>query len=267
MSRKRHRAAPPLEEEDGFAWWHMPETEWYEATLKHWQTAVSAESDDGVLGGYGSIDSVDTQGSLQFLADWHGDWVCGSPPRPGTRALDCGAGTGRVTEGVLLHAYEQVQLVEVSEALLAKARERLGTEGLACASTAPLSERCEFTADSLRVFVPAEASFDCVWIQWILGHLTDTDVLGLLRRCRAALRPGGAIVVKENNALPSACEQRKLYTLDAANANVIRSHAHHCALFKRAGLRLRRFQLQAGFPAELHAVRMYLLVPEDVAPF
>ena len=52
------------------------------------------------------------------------------------------------------------------------------------------------------------------------------------------------------------------HTVDAANANVIRSHAHHCALFKRAGLRLRRFRLQANFPAELYAVRMYLLVPE-----
>ena len=38
-------------------------------------------------------------------------------------------------------------------------------------------------------------------------------------------------------------------------------HAHHLALFKRAGLKVQRFQLQAGFPSELHAVRMYLLVP------
>ena len=100
-----------------------------------------------------------------------------------------------------------------------------------------------------------------VWIQWILGHLTDTDVLGLLCRSRAGLRAGGTIVVKENNAVPSACEQRGLCTLDEDNANVIRSHAHHLALFKRAGLKVQRFQLQTGFPAELHAVRMYLLVP------
>ena len=61
--------------------------------------------------------------------------------------------------------------------------------------------------------------------------------------------------------LTSACEQRGLYTLDEDNANVIRSHAHHLALFKRAGLKVQRFQLQAGFPSELHAVRMYLIVP------
>ena len=234
--------------EDGPLWWHVPESEWYETTLRHWQTAVTAESDDGVLGGYGYLDSIDVKGSLQFLADsWRGS-SSGPLPRPDTIAVDCGAGIGRVSEGVLLQAFAKVQLVEVSEPLLAKARERLGTE------------RCEFTAASLRDFAPVEASVDCVWMQWILGHLTDTDVLGLLKRCRTALKPGGAIVVKENNAVPSSCEQNGLYTLDEANANVVRSHAHHCALFKRAGLKLQRFKLQGGFPQELHAVRMYMLV-------
>ena len=87
------------------------------------------------------------------------------------------------------------------------------------------------------------------------------NVIGVKGQRRAGLRAGGTIVVKENNAVPSACEQRGLYTLDEDNANVIRSHAHHLALFKRAGLKVQRFQLQTGFPAELHAVRMYLLVP------
>ena len=99
-------------------WWHVDEQAWYESTLLHWKTAVSAESDDGVLGGYGSIDSVDTEGSLEFLstnrqfASWHSG---GSLPLPGTRALDCGAGIGRVSEGVLLKVCETVQLVEVPQ--------------------------------------------------------------------------------------------------------------------------------------------------------
>ena len=99
-------------------WWHVDEQAWYESTLLHWKTAVSAESDDGVLGGYGSIDSEDTEGSLEFLstnrqfASWHSG---GSLPLPGTRALDCGAGVGRVSEGVLLKVCETVQLVEVPQ--------------------------------------------------------------------------------------------------------------------------------------------------------
>ena len=88
--------------EDGLLWWHVPESEWYETTLRHWQTAVTAESDDGVLGGYGYLDSIDVKGSLQFLADsWRGS-SSGPLPRPDTIAVDCGAGIGRVSEGVLL---------------------------------------------------------------------------------------------------------------------------------------------------------------------
>ena len=45
------------------------------------------------------------------------------------------------------------------------------------------------------------------------------------------------------------------------NISVLGRTDRHLALFKRAGLKVQRFQLQAGFPAELHAVRMYLLVP------
>jgi len=108
MRGKRTRAL--AESESGSLWWHVDEQAWYESTLLHWKTAVSADSDDGVLGGYGSIDSVDTKGSLEFLSGWHSG---GSLPLPGTRALDCGAGIGRVSEGVLLKVCEAVQLVEV----------------------------------------------------------------------------------------------------------------------------------------------------------
>lgn len=35
-------------------------------------------------------------------------------------------------------------------------------------------------------------------IQWCIGHLTDDDLIALLRRCEAGLRPGGTVVLKEN---------------------------------------------------------------------
>ena len=114
MRGKRTRAL--AESESGSLWWHVDEQAWYESTLLHWKTAVSADSDDGVLGGYGSIDSVDTEGSLEFLHTnrlFTGWYTGDSLPLPGTRALDCGAGIGRVSEGVLLKVCEAVQLVEV----------------------------------------------------------------------------------------------------------------------------------------------------------
>uniref|UniRef100_A0A7S0LJ52 Alpha N-terminal protein methyltransferase 1 n=1 Tax=Coccolithus braarudii TaxID=221442 RepID=A0A7S0LJ52_9EUKA len=246
--------------------WHVPEEEWYASTLAHWTTQVQAETNDGVLGGYGDIHSVDSSGSLDFIAAWHaGRLPAGGEsgrhagtaarelsPIPHARALDCGAGIGRVSDGVLLHVCEHVELVEVSPALLESARSRL----------ARYAPRVSYTSASLREFEPPAGAFDLVWLQWVLGHLTDTDVLALLRRCRASLRTSGAIVVKDNNAVPSDCEEgNPNYCIDTENASVCRSHAHLRALFKRAKLRVINCEQQLGFPRELHAVRMYLLVP------
>ena len=124
------------------------------------------------------------------------------------------------------------------------------------------SARLKFTQASLREFAPAAGSYDLVWAQWVLGHLTDTDVVALLARCRAALRAGGAIVIKDNTAAPSECDAGNgNYLLDPGNAAVIRTIAHLRALSKRAGLRVVDAEQQFGFPKELHDVRMYLLMP------
>jgi protein N-terminal methyltransferase len=46
---------------------------------------------------------------------------------------------------------------------------------------------------------PDDASgFDVVWCQWCLSYMTDADLIAFLKRSQAALRKGGAIVVKEN---------------------------------------------------------------------
>ena len=116
--------------------------------------------------------------------------------------------------------------------------------------------------NSLRDFRPPAGAYDLVWLQWVLGHLTDTDVVALLARCRAALRAGGAIVIKDNTAAPSECDAGNgNYLLDPGNAAVIRTIAHLRALSKRAGLRVVDAEQQFGFPKELHDVRMYLLMP------
>ena len=75
----------------------------------------------------------------------------------------------------------------------------------------------------------------------------------LLVRCRAALRAGGAIVIKDNTSAPSECEAGNgNYLLDVDNAAVIRTYAH---------LRVVDAEQQFGFPRELHDVRMLLLMP------
>jgi protein N-terminal methyltransferase len=50
-----------------------------------------------------------------------------------------------------------------------------------------------------------DATFDVIWCQWCLGHLSDSDLISLFKRSRPSLRhmpgrprEGGLIVVKEN---------------------------------------------------------------------
>jgi SAM-dependent methyltransferase len=88
---------------------------------------------------------------------------------------------------------------QVSGALLDKAWRALSAH----------TARVDTTRASLASFLPLPKAYDAIWAQWILGHLTDTSVVQLLRACRAALKPGGFIVVKENNAAPRLCAEGK----------------------------------------------------------
>ena len=97
------------------------------------------------------------------------------------RALDCGAGIGRVTKNVLLIAFDTVDMAELSERSLAAAPAYVGRD----------FERVERTyCVRLQDFVPdAGREYDVVWLQWIVGHLLDDDLVALLSRLKTALSP------------------------------------------------------------------------------
>lgn len=80
---------------------------WYEKSMQYWSRQDATV--DGVLAGYESVSSVDLEASINFLnkikllPD-----VKGGPCSFG-RALDCGAGVGRVTAGCLTKCFEMVR--------------------------------------------------------------------------------------------------------------------------------------------------------------
>jgi len=193
--------APTRRRDASGLWWHCEEDEWYAASLAHWSASEGAD----VLGGCEGVAEADLSGSLDFLRSVAG-WAVQGEPVQGSCAMDVGAGCGRVTEGVLLHAFEHVHMVEVSAALIDQARKQL------CEHT----PRLEITQASLQSFAPIDVqTYDTIWMQWILGHLTDASLVRLLRVCLRALKPSGFIIVKENNAPPSHCREGKgNYLLD-----------------------------------------------------
>jgi trans-aconitate 2-methyltransferase len=95
--------------------------------------------------------------------------------------LDAGCGSGRVTAELATRLPAgRLIAVDASEAMIAKARERLG-EGVTY-MVADLSE--------LELEEPVDLIFSTATLHWILDH--DT----LFRRLRAALRPGGRLIAQ-----------------------------------------------------------------------
>jgi len=162
------------------------------------------------------------------------------------RAVDCGAGIGRITSGLLLSIASQVDIVEP----IAKFTEKLkDVPGVGKIFNVGLEE-----------WDPAsggEEKYDLIWNQWCLGHLTDEQLVAYLRRCMEAVVPGGKglVIVKENIAVGG----RDVF--DKEDSSVTRTDDKFREIFQEVGLKIRKTELQRGFPTHLYPVRMYALVP------
>ena len=104
-------------------------------------------------------------------------------------ALDCGAGIGRVSKTLLMPLFGKVDLLESNSRFLEKAAELL------CNEPAFGKSFCQ----TLQSFIIPQQRYDIIWIQWVLGYLTDDDLVAFLQRAREALKLSpGMIYVKEN---------------------------------------------------------------------
>ncbi|KIL95739.1 methyltransferase [Fusarium avenaceum] len=219
-----------------------------EKGMEYWE---SINSDvDGMLGGIPSlmpsISRVDLQGSRTFLARLGVGVKTGRQRIP--RVLEGGAGIGRITKGLLLSLADQVDVVEP---VVKFSDELRGTPGVG-----------EIHNVGLEKWQPTEgAVYDLIWIQWCIGHLTDQQVLEFLEKCKTVLeKDQGVIVIKEN--LSTWGEDQ----FDELDSSVTREDEKFQMLFKKAGMRLVKSDLQRGFPAvkdlNLLPMKMFALRPE-----
>nr|CAH7743503.1 unnamed protein product [Callosobruchus chinensis] len=56
---------------------------------------------------------------------------------------------------------------------------------------------CYYTA-GLQDFEPELHKYDGIWIQWVVGHLTNEDLVDFLKRCRNGLKEEVIIILEEN---------------------------------------------------------------------
>ncbi|KAH9043097.1 AdoMet dependent proline di-methyltransferase-domain-containing protein [Lactarius pseudohatsudake] len=260
---------------------------------------------NGVLGGYGSgsLPRVESLGSRKFLLYLFPELsIVPSPARPlkpaparRFRALDVGAGIGRVTSDTLLHLVSDVVLLEPVESLIQTAISR-GRASAAPRSSnenkLPLqkqkwkgiadgSKSVTFLQGTLQACDPAnptktatflgrvgytppvpddDSGFDVVWCQWCLTYMNDADLIAFLKRSQAALRKDGpgVIVIKENVCRDGEGSVPAI-EFDEEDSSVTRSDLHWKKIFREAGLSILREQVQLGLPKGLFTVKMYAL--------
>uniref|UniRef100_A0A1A7XAD1 protein N-terminal methyltransferase n=1 Tax=Iconisemion striatum TaxID=60296 RepID=A0A1A7XAD1_9TELE len=214
------------------------ETSFYSNAEDYWKEVPPTV--DGMLGGYGSISSIDINGSKAFLKKFIG---VGEGKTGSGCALDCGAGIGRITKRLLLPLFQTVDLVDVTKEFLDKARSYLGEDG----------KRVEnYFCCGLQDFVPETGRYDVIWIQWVIGHLTDDHLVDFLRRCQKGLRPNGLVVIKDNVSYEGIVP-------DEVDSSVCRDLEIVRRLVSRAGLRIVHEEQQMNFPKEIYQVHMLAL--------
>lgn len=210
----------------------------------------------GMLGGADETHEPDIAGSLRFLAA-----LGFANDVPDGRALDCGAGIGRVARHVLLRRFDVVDLLEQDGRFLEQARRELPAERVGACICAPLQEALLLPPDQPAGAEPSgpRGSYQLVWAQWVLNYLADEDLVAFLRRAAAALdraSPRRFVVVKETHVREGAPPW-----LDEADAGLTRSREGFEALFARAGLGVHAQELERDMPRGLLPVRMWALVP------
>ncbi|CAI9179378.1 unnamed protein product [Rangifer tarandus platyrhynchus] len=196
-------------------------------------------TEEGMMGNFIELSNPDIQASRKFLRKF-----VGGPGRAGTDcALDCGSGIGRVSKHVLLPVFNTVELVDMMESFLLEAQNYLQVKGDKVES---------YHCYSLQEFTPPLGRYDVIWIQWVIGYLTDKDLLAFLSRCRDGLKENGIIILKDNVA-------REGCIFDLSDSSVTRDMDILQTLIRKSGLVVLGQQKQDGFPEQCVPVWMFAL--------
>ena len=103
------------------------------------------------------------------------------PGLPFRRILDIGCGPGTNT-AAFLKTNPNYLGIDVNAGYIASAKERFGDQYF-------------MVGDASKLEMPAGERFDCIFINSLLHHLTDTQVLSLLKSTRQLLAPDGKAYV------------------------------------------------------------------------
>ncbi|KAG1891074.1 AdoMet dependent proline di-methyltransferase-domain-containing protein [Suillus subluteus] len=242
-----------------------------EAGIQYWATQPA--NYDGVLGGFGTgvtqisflteplhflvsilLDRVASSSiSFQNYPQSHRHFGVSLPLQSETRrvrALDVGAGVGRVTSDVLLPLVSDVVLLEPVEPFINEARSR----GKASESGLEIND------SGYRVLWKGIADRSKS-VTFIKGALQSFDPVApgtpLDRRSRKALRDARSLIVVKENICREQSEPVTVF--DEQDSSFTRSDLAFKNVFRDAGLKIIQEKIQHGLPEGLFPVKMYAL--------
>jgi protein N-terminal methyltransferase len=205
--------------------------DWYEKTRRYWSGVEPTVN--GVLGGMEHVHEDDIRESKAFLE---------SLPSVGReRALDCGAGIGRVSKYLLCPLFQTTDVMERSPQMLAEAKAALPPDSVG-----------EFLAESIEQAV-LRYTYDVIVMQWVAAYLEDDDLTSFLSRCKTALKPNGVVFIKDNIS-----SDNHLF-LNKEDFSRIRPDRHYKLIFDKSGLACIREGRQRKWPRDLCQAKMYAL--------
>lgn len=218
------------------------------ASLDYWNSVpATTNAMLAMLGSYPWYSRIDLQGSKIFTAKVRRLLLDLPPGEKFKKGLDCGAGIGRVTEGFLSHVCEVIDVIEPVEKFTQVMRDSaLRKNGVIG----------DIYTVGLEEWYP-ERTYDIIWTQWCVGHLTDSQLVEYIARCRASLTETGVMVVKEN----LSTDPLGIDMYDDLDSSVTRTDSKFKQLFDEAGMVLIKSEIQRGFPKEykLLPVKSYAL--------
>eukprot|EP00563_Minutocellus_polymorphus_P001820 CAMPEP_0181031310 /NCGR_PEP_ID=MMETSP1070-20121207/6166_1 /TAXON_ID=265543 /ORGANISM="Minutocellus polymorphus, Strain NH13" /LENGTH=282 /DNA_ID=CAMNT_0023108683 /DNA_START=73 /DNA_END=918 /DNA_ORIENTATION=- len=207
---------------------------WYEANRQWWVAGgYGGETDEEAMIG----DTLGAEDGVEGLAFLDKMMAQNDSGKQVARAVDAGAGVGRITKLVLLKRYDSVRLVEADPHWSTRSRVYLGRKR---------SARCTFTCARLEDLSEDDVAgwdgpVDLIWLQWTLQYLTDADAIKTLQTLARGLVLGtGRLVVKENRPYGKARSDRFQMETPACSGryDITRTDAQHRLMFHRAGLKV-----------------------------
>lgn len=219
----------------------------HQKTRVYWEKVTPNIS--GMLGGWTNVNTDDINESKKLLKKLLKP--INRNENPVLRALDCGAGIGRVTKFVLSKYFDEIDLLEQNEKFLIKSKEYLADD----------YHKVKHTfAQGIQEFVPLKDTiYDCIWIQWVFGYLTDSEWIIFFQKCLNVLnKRHGFIVIKDNVTKNEQC------SIDEEDGFVARPESGYLNIFKQVdNIAVQHVFKQEKMPKELFPVKMFVLMHCD----